>query len=594
MYRSRNILTLAPIWLPSVFARFLGRMDPAPVDLTSDQSLVRESWENITSTFEGHLSGKSPLPVLSGLENVTFSLGMFSTHDSEAAGHLQYHYTSPDIANSSQGVNKVDGDSIYRIASLSKLITVLAGLIELDPADWNRPLSEIFPEIAKLPGDDPIRNIGWNQITALTLGSQISGVPRDAAPFLPNEIYYQLTQEVPPVDPASIGLPPPSPNNNSAINVPCQDQYCTAVQYIKGQQSPTFLPWQSPGYADTNFILLGRVISQLTNLTIEEFYHKAVFDPLAMTRSTSKSPTEKGYSGYVVAGDLSAFAFDGGITSSSGGVFSTTNDLAKLGVGILNSTLLPADQTRKWMKPNSFTSHLEFAMGNGWEIYRYTHKDTGAVTDMYTKLGDSGNYASYLVLVPDYDIGFSVIQASNMAAAQRSHAVQLLADLISETMLPALQAQAAAEAKCNFAGTYWSAPADNQTASSMTLVYNETAGTGTGLTISSFTNNGHDIIALLTQYYGSSQLMLQSAIPDSGNHRVSFQITAAIPESAWDSSTGLFSKQWYTNSDWISNNAATYGAVGIGTIWFDLSPQGKATAVTVPFLRKTFSRRERA
>ncbi|KAI8631748.1 beta-lactamase/transpeptidase-like protein [Xylariaceae sp. FL1651] len=586
MHRPLLTFVASSLCLSGALARYLGPLNPAPVDLTSDASPVRSQWENLTSTLKGHFDGTARNEALSGLDNNTFSLGLFSIHDPKAAGCLQYHHTGPDVKNSTLGVNIVDGDSIYRVASMTKVITVYAGLLLLDPSDWHKPLTEIFPEIASLPKDDPVHHVQWDTITPFSLSSQISGVPRDARPFDAGELSTTLYLSANPVDPTTLGLPPLT-LNSTGINVPCQSYNCTGVQYIQGIQSPTFPVFQSPGYADTNFILLGRVISKLTGLPAnEQWFQKAVFGPLGMTSTSSVSPVKKPYSGYVVAGDPTAFAFQGEITSSSGGIFSTTNDLAKLGISMLNSTLLPADQTRKWMKPTTFTAGLEFSLGMGWEIYRYTDKLTGHVTDLYTKLGDSGNYASYLVLVPDYDFGFSVMLGSGLAAAaERSDATHLLADLISETILPALRDQAAAETKRNYEGTYVGA---GQNASTLTLVYNETAGAGFGLTLTALANEGHDLLSYLARLMGSSQLLLAPATLDPKTRQRGFVITPVIPDGEY---FGLFSKQFATNEDWILNNGVTYGGQAVGTIYFDVASDGSAVAAKPAVLRgKSFKK----
>ncbi len=578
--------TVASLCLPTAFARFLGPLNLAPVDLTSDASCVRLKWENITSTLEDHLTHKERDEALSGLDDITFSLGLFSVRDPRAAGSLQYHHTGPDIKNSSFGVNKVDGNSIYRVASMTKVISVYAGLLLLDPGDWHKPLTEIFPEIASLPKDDPVHHIQWDTITPFSLSSQISGIPANARPFDAGELstpFYSTD----PVDPTTLGLPPLMVNS-TGINVPCQDANCSGVQYIEGIQSPTFPVFQSPGYANTNFILLGRVISRLTGLpTNEEWFQKAVFGPLGMTSTSSLSPTKPPYPGYVVAGDPEAFAFQGGITTSSGGIFTTTNDIAKLGISMLNSTLLPADQTRKWMKPTTFTASLDFALGMGWEIYRYTDKVTGHVTDLYTKLGDAGNYASYIVVVPDYDFGFSVIVTSGIAtAAERSAAAHLLADIISETILPALRDQAAVETKRNYEGTYTS---PGQNTSTLTLAYNQTAGAGFGLTITSLVNNGRNLLHLLQATLGSDQLVLAPSTVDPKTKQRGFVATAITSPGEY---TGLFSEMFATNIEWVNNNGLTYGGQALGTFYFDVAEDGSAVAALPAVLRgKRFEKR---
>ncbi|KAI0809591.1 beta-lactamase/transpeptidase-like protein [Xylaria sp. FL0064] len=586
MHHSSLSLGLASLCLPTALARFLGPLNPPPVDLTSDTSRVRSKWENITSTLENHLVHKELNEALSGLDNITFSLGLFSVHDTDAAGSLQYHHTGPDITNSSYGVTKVDGNSIYRVASMTKVVTVYAGLLLLDFSDWHKPLTEIFPEIASLPQDDPVHHIQWDTITPFSLSSQISGVPANARPFDVGElstVFYYTD----PTDPTTLGLPPLT-LNSTGIDVPCQTVNCSGVQYLESIQSPTFPVFQSPGYANTNFILLGRVISKLTGVpTNEEWFRKAVFDPLNMTSSSSLSPTNSPYPGYVVAGDPATFAFQGGITSSSGGIFTTTNDIAKLGISMLNSTLLSADQTRRWMKPTTFTAGLDFALGMGWEIYRYTDEVTGHVTDLYTKLGDAGNYASYLVVVPDYDFGFSVIVTSGIAtAAERSAAAHLLADIISEGILPALRDQAAAETNRNYAGTYISTGTNT---SSLTLGYNETAGAGFGLTITSLVNNGHNLLHVLQAELGSDQLVLAPSTMDHKTKQRGFVATAVTPPGAY---TGVFSKMFATDVEWINNNGITYGGQALGTFYFDIADDGRAVAALPAVLRgKRFEKR---
>jgi hypothetical protein len=75
---------------------------------------------------------------------------MFSLRD-PAATELQYHYTATEVAKSDQGATDINGDSIYKVAGVSKLITVYAGMLELTDADWNRPLTNIFPILADSP-----------------------------------------------------------------------------------------------------------------------------------------------------------------------------------------------------------------------------------------------------------------------------------------------------------------------------------------------------------------------------------------------------------------------------------------------------------
>jgi len=116
------------------WADFLGPSYPVPADLSSNQSLVAESWKNVTSILQAYISDgdqRVTSEETEQIKNLTFSLGMFSLND-PAATELQFHYTSPEIVNSLNGTHHVDQDSIYRIASLTKVFTVLAGLLNLN------------------------------------------------------------------------------------------------------------------------------------------------------------------------------------------------------------------------------------------------------------------------------------------------------------------------------------------------------------------------------------------------------------------------------------------------------------------------------
>lgn len=68
------------------------------------------------------------------------------------------------------------------------------------------------------------------------------------------------------------------------------------------------------------------------------------------------------------------------------GAYSTTNDLAKIGRAILNSTLTSKAVTRRWFSTSTFVDSLDQAAGRGWEIFR--REVNGHTVDVYTKAGN--------------------------------------------------------------------------------------------------------------------------------------------------------------------------------------------------------------
>jgi CubicO group peptidase (beta-lactamase class C family) len=105
---------------------------------------------------------------------------------------------------------------------------------------------------------------------------------------------------------------------------------------------PNFLPWTTPAYADVGFALLGLVISNITSKTYQQIFHESILMPLNMTSSNVLAPPQ---SEWHRAAINTTFIDPESVYDPSGGMTSTIADLARLGVGILTSTLMPVEQT---------------------------------------------------------------------------------------------------------------------------------------------------------------------------------------------------------------------------------------------------------
>lgn len=605
MHITLVVLSLVSLWTIQGLADYHGPSYPTPSDLSSNQSLVAAAWRNTTTSLHRYLNGSRiqtpPVGVASGIRNITFSLGMFSLHDPTATG-LQFHYTSPEVANSVNGTKKVDQDSIYRVASITKLFTVLAGLLNLRSADWDLPLTDVFPEFASF-NHDAVTTVQWDKVTLSALAAQIAGVPRDAFPWSGGEIlllplltgqlhgsnYSYSTEE-------QSGFPPLNSTDPAAYPACASAQYvrnvsaCPATPYVEGVEPlpPTFLPWATPAYSNNGFVLLGLAIANLTGKSLDQLYRESIFAPLNMTSSHSSTPPKSEWYRSVIAGEnADLFALDAGLAVASGALLSTTRDLAKFGVGILNSTLLAPNETRRWMKPVSHTSRLQHSVGRPWEILRYT-LPSGTVTDIYTKLGDSGHYSGYMVLLPDYGAGFSILSAASTAAsARRFSDISTVVDLVTHSIVPSLDAQAATEAERNFGGLYTSTVAGLN--STLALSLNRSAGASPGLTVLSWVSNGTDMLEQLPLLIGPPPYRLQPSVSDSKTGKVAFQLVASLdaPIPAGPS-PGLFTQG--VSADWVDGAAVTYGGVPLSLFVFDTASNGTALAVSPASLRITLKR----
>ncbi|KAM5350558.1 hypothetical protein ACJ41O_007063 [Fusarium nematophilum] len=589
MLSRQTFLSLLPLLGTPVLADFLGPRYPPPSDITSKDSFVAAGWENFTSAVEELLKvSATEDPVLASLRSVTFSVGVFGE---KASSELQFHYSSPETKKAKYGTKKVDGDSIYGIASITKLFTVYAGLLNLDETDWERPLTYFFPQLAdtaKKAKDDPARYIQWDKITPLALASQIGGVPRDGWPLSPSDQLLNLIEN--PEALANLGLPPLDiekdpllssiPCNNFTVPDPAAFGECAEDpdNYLESQEErpPTFLPWTAPAYSNTGFMILGAILQNITGKSIDDLFTDSLFDPLDLSRTSTEVPPEDERDNVVIPGgneSVMALSFLASPTKSSGSLMSTTNDLGKLGVSILNRTLLADDVTRKWMKPRSHTSRLDYSIGTPWEIPRYVHPVLGTVTDLYTKSGDAALHSGFMAIIPEFGIGFSVLVASSDPSIRLTAAASL-SDLVVELLMPALWEQVALEAENNFAGTYVSAKQGLN--SSITITRNKTEGAPPGLTISSFISNGSDYLGGLAE---SSRFVPNRLVPtviDEKSGKIAMR--ALSNADAPKAKTGIVSA--IVPADWMNAGGGSYGAMDTGLYLFDVDEDGKAVAVS--------------
>ncbi|KAL2062054.1 hypothetical protein VTL71DRAFT_6320 [Oculimacula yallundae] len=561
----------------------LGSRFPSPVDFSSNFSLVSAGWKNVTKVLDSYLTDEvnGTTSASIGLGNITFSIGLFSIHD-PAAHALQYHHISAE-AKAGPGTSTLDGDSIYRVASVSKLFTVFASLLSFDSEQWDQSITNFIPGLSKSSLNstfgDSVFHTKWEEITLRSLAAQIAGVPRDSSPWFADiAILPDVVTQDPVPNPGRIGLPPLT-EEEIAPYLPCLSNpdfaSCPPASVFEANEArpPTFPAWTTPAYANTGFILLGIALANITGIPLADVYPELIFGPLGMTNSKSAPPPESEWSQYVVPGnDTTIWAMNGGATIGSGGLFSSLNDLAKFGTAIMNSTLLSPVKTREWMKPVSHTADLTFSVGAPWEIYRYEHASTGAVTDIYTKLGDAGNYTAYLCLIPDYEAGFTVLTSAYVP--EKSVLAATIADLVTTTIIPKLEAQAAIEASQNFAGSYQSSNPNLN--SSITISYNDSS-VDPGLYITQFTSNGTDLMPFLDLNSGGTTAKLIPSIQENGT--IAFRAVPGKITYPPGSFLGPFLKMLKDNEDWLTIDGLTYGGIGMSLFVFEVGRDGRATCV---------------
>lgn len=146
---------------------------PKPRQL-SEQPSWKAALAALITTFES---------VASVGNNYSFSVQVFSTNPGAPIVFESYH-TAQDLPKNTTGVKKVDADTVYRLGSVTKIFTVLAFLAEVGDKYFNHPIGDFVPEIAELKKQQPdpndkIRTTDWDDITIISLMTQMSGLERD-------------------------------------------------------------------------------------------------------------------------------------------------------------------------------------------------------------------------------------------------------------------------------------------------------------------------------------------------------------------------------------------------------------------------------
>lgn len=458
-----------------------GPVFPIPTNL-ANSSIFQNAIQNLTAEIKAALaSGNStygpvdPAPA--------YTLQIFNLESSKPLLEL---YHSGTILSNSSGVQKVDGDSVFRIGSISKLVTVYAFLATVGDSVWNDLLPKWLPElrgtnIPRKAHQDPIAYINWADITLGDLAGHTAGVPRD---FVDENLLHLNPSNINP----SLGLPPWIPESEypkciiTANNTGCNRTEFFAA--IKEDGHPIFLPNTKPIYSNTAFTILAFALESMVQRPFREILESVLFAPLKLNGTFYSKPVDS-RGAIPLNSSISGWDAALGNSTAPGGIYSSTNDLSSIGRSILRSVLLPANTTRAWLKPFSPTSSGTFLVGRPWEIFRA--EDIGSrnrIVDIFSKGGAIGLYRTRLALVPDYNIGWATA-----VAGPGDH--EWMENMLVASVFPALEEVARQKADETYSGTY---TARNGLNSTIALTTNPEFP---GLGIRSWISNGTDMFSVL-------------------------------------------------------------------------------------------------
>ncbi|KAI6366485.1 hypothetical protein MCOR25_005132 [Pyricularia grisea] len=553
---------------------------PKPRDLASSATM-QAAFRNLTATFEAQAAGE-------GGGDTSFSVELWSVSDSGGKSPFEFHHTARELAGvqNNPGVKHVNGDTVYRIGSLTKIFTVYTWLVEAGDKDWSTPITRFVPELAKIAKEtadevkrDPIRKTNWDEITVGALASQLAGIIRD---------YAQVGEMATTMDAstrAAFGLPPLPP----ADIPPCgPTRVCDRTQFFDGMNKvpPQYGANKATVYSDTAFQILAYALEQITGKKYANMLQDSVLAPLKLNRTSLFKPDDSigiipttSSNGTVETG----WSYSIGEAAPTGNMYASSSDLSRAGRAILSSALMSQALTARWLKPASLTSELIAAVGYPWGVRRINlsrSPNYKRVTDAYNKAGRIGSYAALMALLPDFDAGFSVMLAGRSLVGNPTFN---WADTMGGVLIPALEQTAREQADALYSGRYTATGGLN---SSLEI---STSPDRLGLGVYRWISNGTDM--------QRAALFMANGVPptnpsirlyptgletarDGGGRKVAFK-------AVFEDLTGQATDLMFTTDcgTWVGTTSVVVGDVPLDQFAFNLDSRGKVESVEPMALR---------
>ncbi|KAH6876353.1 putative beta-lactamase, partial [Thelonectria olida] len=521
----------------------IGAYYPVPTTLGSSEYVANATASAKTQIQEALSNG-----MLDG-NTTTLSIQVYSLHDDSPLA--TFHFT-PEVLSSQRtaGVKAVDSNTVYRIGSVSKLWTAYLFLITAGDSSWARPVTDFVPELAAIvqgrkPSDNEIDNVSWDTITVGALASHLAGIARDASWF--PDLAAGLKE---------LGLPDQGGNSNSTCGDPTREMTPCNRTFFEDfpRQHPITSSFNTPVYSNAGYQILAYALQNITGRPLSDHFQKYLVESLGLNGTYYHTPSTTDTSIIPVNKTDSWWDFDFLDETPAAGYYSTANDMGLVGKAILNSTLLSPALTRRWLKPHAFTSNPNLAVGAPWEI---TRAPGFPVSWVYAKSGDAGLYSAVTMLMPDLDVGMSILAAGALSTNQ----VLVASDLLAANFVPAFWAQAQEQTTMTYAGTY----TDDNSNTTITVAV---VGSTPGLVISEFTLGGQDVLqALSSQLQTNLTLRLYhmglTAVGENGTTIDSWRAVFETPAS-------LASSLSSTCVSWVLLNPFVYGGVGLDEFLFTL------------------------
>jgi hypothetical protein len=221
---------------------------------------------------------------------------------------------------------------------------------------------------------------------------------------------------------------------------------------------------------------------------------------------------------------------------------------------------------------------LSYSVGAPWEIFSFENVD-GRTVDLYTKSGDLGAYSSMTALLPDYNVGFTILAAGEGTTAL----VAALTDTVANALIPALEEAAREEADNVYTGTY-----SAQTNSSSVISIDD----GPGLRLEQWISNSVDMFQVIRALNGidTPDIRLYPTGLQQKRNGCLYQSFRAVFGSL-ESAGEAIGPVTGSSITWELVDSYKYGNVGVDEFLFELDAgTGEVVSVSPRALRESLQK----
>ncbi|KAF5965975.1 beta-lactamase-like protein 2 [Fusarium bulbicola] len=439
------------------------------------------------------------------------------------------------------------------------------GTAPVGDVSFNQPVTRYVPELADISAKlrnksaSALQYVDWDAITVGALASHMAGIPRDFPS--PASVDRRLER---------LGAPPVRPVDfaycGKSVLYPCNR---TAFFDAIRTRHPVEAAFSTPIYSNIGYHIMAYALENITGTTYPDVLSRQLIIPLGLNSTSYAKPANTDMSIIPDSPSSSWYDVDTRDEGPAAGIYSSIADLRRIGQSILTYEMLSPSQTRRWMKPVSFTADPQVAVGAPWEIARVP--SASKTSCMYTKGGQLGMYSSLMALLPDWGIGLTVLAAGVDAPG----VVGMIPGAIVSKLVPALEQAAKRQARQSYSGRY------GNERNAMSLAVQDSLS---GLGVTSWFVDGRDM-------FDSIRLMVSESSTGSGNVSMRLYPTGLQTQTdgkarleSWRAVYEIIDAASSSSSycaSWFAVDSVTYGGVSIDEFVIDLSADGTSQGITV-------------